>query len=655
MNEHTSVSRVRPGSAHLATRPVGRGIALLLLAFIGIFVANPGVAFADNEVITSEPADGSTLSTSPAQIVFTFTEEVGELRIVGVECNTETVIVPAPTLSGNSRMMTVDLADSPLPKGVCVATWTVSNSESEPNGSGQVSFQVETDPTATTVLADGTSEAAAGTIDGTAAEADGTGDAGEGAATTGDATAAADAAAAAAAATADDTKVVDLARVTSGTGPLWLGRVLSTLGIAAVFGALVVIAAAWPEGVEYLITVRFLRAAWVLALIGTVLFIAAASAAVTASSLGSGFSPAAWIDLLNAGWPGRAALLRLVFVIAMAWAAFRPDRVIDPVTQMAALGSPALAVAMIGVGRVNGSLVLLGVLLGIVHALAMAIWVGGVILLARVVLSGPGEEDLVHAVRGFARISMIAIVVTIATGLAQMFRLDGGNLFNNGHGRVTVLKVVLVAAMVFIGLSARQFAQQRLARAHEMTVPMAERLKRAFGTEAAIGLVTLLASSWLLSLTPINVNNEPSIDYAIERRAQVADGETTVLDVTVKLTSDRVGLSGLEVRVDEPGEEITRLEIVLTPPPNEITGDIVQAIPLTGSGRAVRSAEVGLPIEVAGDWLLQVNADTAVGLVRSDPVVIEILTTDGTAPTTSITIPAPILVPIDTSSVTVAE
>lgn len=601
----------------------------------------PGTAFADNEVITSEPPDGATLSTSPTQLVFSFTEEVGELRIVGVECNTETVIVPAPTLSGNNRMMTVDLTDTPLPKGVCVATWTVSNADNEPNGSDRITFQIESEPTSTTAPAEtgdtvdpaDASGGAVTPVDGTTA--DGTTD---GVILASEATA------------EDDTEIVNLNQVTTGTGPLWLGRVLSTLGIATVFGALVVIAAAWPEGVEYLITVRFLRAAWVFALIGTVLFTAAAAAAVSGSSLGSGFNPRSWIDLLDAGWSGRAALLRLVLVIAMAWAAFRPDRVIDPVTQMAALGIPALAVAMIGVGRVNGSLVVIGVILGIAHALAMAIWLGGVILLARVVLSGPGEEDLVHAVRGFARISVIAIIVTITTGLAQMFRLDGGNLFNNAHGRVTVLKVVLVAGMVFIGLSARQFAQQRLARAHEMTVPMSDRLRRAFGMEASIGLVVLLASAWLMALSPVNVNTEPSIDYAIERRVQVDDGETTVLDVTVKLTSDRIGLSGLEVRVDDPTEGITRLEIVLTPPPNAVIGDIVQSIPLTGTGRAVRTAAVGLPIEVAGDWLLQVNADTAVGLVRSDPVAIEIFTVDGTAPTTSITVPPTILVTIDTTT-----
>ena len=592
----------------------------------------PGTAFADNEIITSEPADGATVATSPPQIVFNFTEEIGDLRIVGVECNTEAVIVPAPTLSGNKRVMTVDLTDTPLPKGLCVATWTVSNTESEPNGSGQISFQIETDSTSTTTTAPATETTVvvASTVAGGVITPD------DGAT--------------AVIVVQDPPAVVDLADVTTGTGPLWLGRVLSTLGIATVFGALVVIAAAWPEGVEYLITVRFLRAAWLFALIGTVFFTAAAAAAVTGSSLGSGFNPASWVDLLDAGWSGRAALLRLVAVIAMAWAAFRPDRVIDPVTQLAALGIPALAVAMIGVGRVNGPLVVIGVGLGIVHALAMAIWLGGVILLARVVLSGPGEEDLVHAVRGFARISVTAIIVTIGTGLAQMLRLDGGNLFNNSHGRVTVLKVVLVAAMVFVGLSARQFAQQRLSRAHEMTVPMSDRLRRAFGMEASIGLVVLLASAWLMALTPVNVTTEESIDYAIERRVQVADGETTVVDITVKLTSDRVGLTGLEVRVDDPEEGISQLEVVLTPPTNDVFSGIVQPIPLSGAGRAVRSEEVGLPIEIPGTWLLQVNADTTLGLVRSDPLAIVIFAADGTMPTTTTTMPPPILVPIETTT-----
>ena len=593
--------------------------AAFTAVLIGLLTLLPGVAHAENEVVTSEPADGTTLATSPTQIVINFTEEIGELRIVSLECNTDPITLPAPTLSGNSRVMTVAIPDA-LPRGLCVATWRVSDSDGEPNGSSLLSFTVDAEPAATTTPAD--EDANTSSNGSTSASAPAT-------TSVGDA----------------ETKTVALNRVETGTGPLWLGRVLSTLGIAAVFGALVLIAAAWPEGVEYLITVRFLRAAWVLALIGTVLFTSAAAAAVTGSSLGSGFSPGAWFDLLDAGWAGRAALFRLIFVIASAWVAFRPDRVLDPATQAAALGIPALAVAMIGVGRVDGSLAALGLLLGIAHALAMAVWLGGVILLTRVVLSGPGDEDLVHAVRGFARISVIAIVVTIGTGLAQMLRLDGSDLFGSAHGLWTVLKVLLVAAMVFVGLSARQFAQKRLNRAHELTVPMADRLRRAFGTEAAIGIVTLLASSWLLSLTPANVTAEPSINYAITRTILVPEAD---LDVTVKLTRNSVGNSGLEVTINSPAEGLTGLEVMLTPPYNTVTGAIVQPVPLPGAGVATRSESVGLPIIVPGDWLLRINAQTAAGVVQSDPVLILILDETGATPTTSITIPEPILVPIET-------
>ena len=593
--------------------------AAFTAVLIGLLTLLPGVAHAENEVVTSEPADGTTLATSPTQIVINFTEEIGELRIVSLECNTDPITLPAPTLSGNSRVMTVAIPDA-LPRGLCVATWRVSDSDGEPNGSSLLSFTVDAEPAATTTPAD--EDANTSSNGSTSASAPATTSGGDA-----------------------ETKTVALNRVETGTGPLWLGRVLSTLGIAAVFGALVLIAAAWPEGVEYLITVRFLRAAWVLALIGTVLFTSAAAAAVTGSSLGSGFSPGAWFDLLDAGWAGRAALFRLIFVIASAWVAFRPDRVLDPATQAAALGIPALAVAMIGVGRVDGSLAALGLLLGIAHALAMAIWLGGVILLTRVVLSGPGDEDLVHAVRGFARISVIAIVVTIGTGLAQMLRLDGSDLFGSAHGLWTVLKVLLVAAMVFVGLSARQFAQKRLNRAHELTVPMADRLRRAFGTEAAIGIVTLLASSWLLSLTPANVTAEPSINYAITRTILVPEAD---LDVTVKLTRNSVGNSGLEVTKNSPAEGLTGLEVMLTPPYNTVTGAIVQPVPLPGAGVATRSESVGLPIIVPGDWLLRINAQTAAGVVQSDPVLILILDETGATPTTSITIPEPILVPIET-------
>jgi copper transport protein len=303
-----------------------------------------------------------------------------------------------------------------------------------------------------------------------------------------------------------------------------------------------------------------------------------------------------------------------------------------------------LAVVTIGFARTDASPAVLLVLMGVAHALAMAVWLGGAILLARVVLVGPGEEDLVHAVRGFSRISVLAIIGTIVSGIVLMIILDGGSLFGSSHGRVLLLKVVLVAAMLFIALSARQFITHRLNRANEMTVPMSDRLRRAFGIEAALGVVVLALSGWLLALDPPNVDNTPSIDYAISRTIEVPDRG---FEVTVKLTQARAAVSGLEVEVFAPENGLSGLEIVFTAPPNDTdVGTITQPVPLTGPGVAVRLQSDGLPLTIPGDWTLQANAITSLGVVESEPQVFTLLNPDGSAPTTAITVPPSVTVTI---------
>jgi copper transport protein len=594
-----------------------RAVVVALLAVIGtIGLAGllPGTALAENSLVSSDPADGSTLAVSPESISFTFSEPLGEVNTITLTC-TDLYTVGPREVSADRLTMTAEVVDA-LPKGACVASYVVSDEEGSPNGQGNITFTIENDPATveTTTPTDETTGDSAPT--------------GEVSTTAGTST--------------DD--VADLSDVDSGQGPLWLGRLLSVFGIAVLLGSLVLIAAAWPEGVEYLVTIRFIRAIWVVALVGTLLYVAAATAAVTGSGLGSGFNPANWVDLFDAGLPGIAAVARFVFVVASAWVAFRPDRVIDPVTQMAALGIPALAVATVGFSRTNMDLAIVAVPLSIVHALAMSVWIGGVVLLARVVLAGPGEEDLVHAVRGFARLSNLAIGATIATGIVQMILLDGGDLFGTSHGRVLLLKTVAVAVMIFVAVSARQFVNQRLARANEMTVPMADRLRRAFGVEAAAGVVVLAMSAWLLALTPSNVSAGPDIDYAITLEVDAPEAE---LAVTVRLTRDRVGLSGMSVEVDEPDDGLSGLEVVFTAPANDTIGTITQPVPLTGAGVAVLlEGDQGLPLTVAGDWTMTVTAVTPTGVFTSPSQGFTILNADGTEAVTELTVPPAVNVTI---------
>ena len=280
-------------------------------------------------------------------------------------------------------------------------------------------------------------------------------------------------------------------------------------------------------------------------------------------SIGKGLSPGTWLDLLDAGWPGRAAIARLVLVIATGWVVLRPERVIDPTTQLPALAIPTLAVVTIGLTRTGGDLAALGVVAGIVHALAMAVWFGGVVLLARVVLAGPGEEDLVQAVRGFGRISGPAIVLTVVSGLVQLYRLDGGSLFSSSHGRVLVLKTVFVAIMLFVGLTARQVAMQRLNRAPDLTPPTADRLRRAFGTEAIIGLVVIGLSGWMMSFTPAKADVGDTTDFAVE---EPFVDEPSGIDLVVQLNPARVGGNELRVRVNAPETGLSGLVIDFIPP-----------------------------------------------------------------------------------------
>lgn len=593
------------------------GVAAFAVAAVASLFAT-GTARAEASVVSSSPADGSTVATSPTEISIVFTEELGEANTVALNCNTELMSLGRLEVGGDNLSVTVEVP-SPLPRGTCVANWLVSDPDGEPNGSGNITFNVSSEPVETTTSAATSDAAAVTTI--------------AGATTT----------------PLDDsvgtttTEVVSPADAETGQGPLWLGRLISVLGVAILFGALVTIAAAWPEGVEYLVAVKFIRTIWIVALLGTLLYVAAATAAATGGSLGSGLSPANWMDLFDAGAPGIAAIARLILVVGSGWVAFRPDRVIDPTTQMAGLGIPALAVVTIGFSRTGGDLAILGIAAGVLHALAMAIWIGGVVLLARVVLAGPGEEDLVHAVRGFCRISNLAIVVTVVTGLIQTVRLDGGDLFGSSHGRVLLLKTIAVAVMLFIAVKARQFVNERLARTDEMTVPMADRLRRAFGIEAAIGILAVALSAWMLALTPPNADAGNAISYVIDRQFEVAEAD---LDVTMKLTSDLPGLVGMEVEVDAPGSGLSMLEIVFTAPPNAEIGTITQPVPLTGAGVAVRLAAEGLPLSVPGGWRVQVNATTETGVVNTDPQTFVIRNQDGSAPTTNITIPPPVVVTI---------
>lgn len=595
---------------------LGLGVAVLATA------AAPGPAEAANTLVSSTPADGATVDVSPPELRLVFAEPLTDQNTVTVSCDTVPITVPlAEVDQADDTNLVVPLTETPLPKGTCTVRWAVTDRDDQVSASS-FTFTVQQDTvTATTLDPAPTTVAASPT---TAVPLPGatpsTGDAAPG------------------------------TEAGSTGGPLWLGRVLSSLGIMVVFGALTLIVMAWPEGPEYVLTVRFLRSAWLLALAGTVLFVVSYTADLSGRSFGASFSPGAWADLLEAGWPGRGALARLALVLACGWVVARPERVIDPTTQMVAMGLPLLAVAAIGLSRTDGDFAVVGVAVAILHVLATAVWFGSVTMVARVVLAGPGDEDLVHAVRGFSRISSPALVVASLTGIVQVIRLDGGVLFSTSHGRVVLLKAVVVAGMLLlVAVAARQFVRARLEHAAEMSMSIAGRLRRAFTAEAGFGVVTLMLSAWLLALQPGNIELSDGVDYDVRLPFRASDRD---LDVTVWLSSDTVGLNGLKVRVDSPDSDLSGLTITFTPPLDSAAFGLSQQIPLTGEGIAVLSEATGLPFTAAGTWQATLTGTTVLGQVSST-TTFEIAPAEDAAATTTTPL-APGLTPPPAATVTVA-
>ena len=596
--------------------------ALLLLCGLTALVSAAGGedASAQTALDSSEPSDGSTLERSPDELVLNFTRPLGETNRVFVACNSNPARqIGRPQLSDDERTLTVEVI-RPLPMGTCTASWRVSEPDGRPAATGSFTFEVEAAPATTTAsttsatTGDGdggpSTDATGSTTDGTDASGDGQGG-GDGGGE--------DAASSAA-------EVAPIGTFGSAWG-LWLGRLLSIGGIAVVFGSLVLIAVAWPEGPEYIIAVRFIRAAWIVGLVGTVLYVAAATASATGGSLGSSINPVEWSDLLDAGWPGRAALARLLLVIAAGWVAFLPERAVESTTQLVGLGIPALAVATIGLTRTTGDLVALGIGMAILHALAMAVWIGGALFVARIVLAGSGDEDLVHAVRGFSRLAMPAIVVTVVTGIVQLVRLDGGELFTSGHGRVLLGKSLVVALAVFIAVAARQAVVMRLARAREMEAPDANRLRRAFAIDAVLGLGALALTGWMLTYpTPNDTSAATTGDFAVTER--VADPESGV-DIAVSLSPGRVGRNELIVEVFEPAEGLRGLEVTFIPPEGSASPRITQAIGLNGEGLAVSSPGGGIPLADAGTWTMVINASTPDGSIAGGRNTFDVRRADG--------------------------
>jgi copper transport protein len=133
----------------------------------------------------------------------------------------------------------------------------------------------------------------------------------------------------------------------------------------------------------------------------------------------------------------------------------------------------------------------------VLHLTAMAVWVGGLVTLVTIVLRRPGSSavnrkaerrrnqaatvEAAQAVSRFSPIALGCVAVLVATGTYQAWRGVGGwgALFDTTYGRLLLVKIAAMCALIALGNLARQRVQRLRAPVAVLTAATASPVREA--------------------------------------------------------------------------------------------------------------------------------------------------------------------------------
>jgi len=571
----------------------------LLAAVAGTFVPSAFATAGTNEVISSNPDSGSTLQVPPKALQLNFRTVVeGDLK-VELLCgpNADIAVALNPPATQDNLVFGIPLTGQQPENGQCVIKWSIASS----NSAGSIAFALNVTQDSTTAATETTVVAPGETV----------------------------------------TAIGETVTTYSGAGRktgivLGLLRIAEYLFVSALFGGLILMLLAWPEGTEYPICLRFFKLTWLLSIVTMYLIVAMNTFRHSNDGFASALSPFSWFGHTG-GSAGAILILRFVLVAAAFWVAFDPEKIVDPTTQVPALTIVTLMMATYGLTRVGQNVSFLNYVFGVGHALSIGLWLGGMILLVRTVLTGPGDSDLVQAVLGFTKISGSLMIVGVISGFIQMLLLDGLAIFTSGHGRLGILGMVFSALMIFLALMLKSFVATKFARIENLTGKMAWRLRRVLTAEIVIGIVVLALTSWMIPMKPPQANAaviKSSVAYEFREELQ-NDRFHIVLSISPATT----GTNAMRIELFNP-KRVNNFTIKLIPPDPAFEGIEIN-VPLKRRGAAIVAYDGLFNLKVAGVWSIEVTGATTTG--EMVPLATTLTVVQSTTPETTVpetTVPA---------------
>lgn len=386
-----------------------RVLTVCAMAFAALVVV-AGPASAHAELVASTPSQGAVIRGEPAQVTLRFSEEIvprlSAVKVIGPDGRRLDAGAPRPGPLG-AESLAVNLAPDAR-HGTFVVVWQVTAADDGHASSGTVMFAVGAPSVPASVAGLGRDRLTSAVYD-----------AGQWIGFAGLALVGGVAALHTRRQRAADPALVSDDDATSGTVPTWPAALGWTLLLA---GTLVQLTAYAPAA-RGLPLSHLLDRSLIAVTLGTReghAFMARLIVLAVAAVVGDAVLRRA----ANAGLP-----LAFTLVVAATWGA---------TGHAAAGGDPGPAMAALTL-----------------HVTAMAVWVGGLFVVA-VLLAG-GNSEAASAVRRFSRWAVAAVGVLVATGLYQAWREVGSisALTETAYGRLLLAKVAILLCVIGVARRSR--------------------------------------------------------------------------------------------------------------------------------------------------------------------------------------------------------
>jgi copper transport protein len=271
-------------------------------------------------------------------------------------------------------------------------------------------------------------------------------------------------------------------------------RVADYAGFVLLAGTLMFLSIVWPQGRRDRRLVRIVVIGIVLTAIGTI-----ADPLVQAAKYDVGVLDA--VGRLFAA----AALIRLAVAVAVLM--YLPDIVARDIHRWrtgVALAAVLLleATMIVQSDAIDGSWAPLKVIAAAGHLTAVAVWLGGLVALATLLISGDRLAELQAILPSFRGLSMLSVLILLVTGVLYAVVQAGGisPLFDSRYGEALGAKAVILVLMLVIGDRSRRHAAspdyRPLNEFSRTLVPVAARpVTIAIGIEVALAAGALAATA----------------------------------------------------------------------------------------------------------------------------------------------------------------